>query len=154
VRRRTTTLYRLYAADDELLYVGIAGNPSRRFQDHAGSKSWWRRVVTIQCEHFRSRRHAERAEQAAIFTEQPRWNVLFNESAEIVDPASEIPYRLIYPPHEAAVLLDVETADVCQMIRSGDLPAITFGREPRVRREVIEAVARVRESNILSGGQG
>ena len=36
-----TCLYRVHDAQGGLLYVGIAGNPGRRFQEHAGTKPWW-----------------------------------------------------------------------------------------------------------------
>lgn len=70
-----TTLYRLYAADDSLLYVGIAGNPGRRWEQHAGVKPWWGHVSRTTCEHFPTREAAARAELVAIRTENPKHNI-------------------------------------------------------------------------------
>jgi hypothetical protein len=41
-----TTLYRFYDASGRLLYVGIAGNPGRRFAQHGRDKSWWSQVAS------------------------------------------------------------------------------------------------------------
>lgn len=72
--RRTTTLYRLFGADDALLYVGISGSPGRRFEQHAASKAWWGRVATIRLEHHSTRAAAEAAERTAIAKEAPMFN--------------------------------------------------------------------------------
>jgi hypothetical protein len=58
-----------------LLYVGIAGNPARRFQEHAVTKEWWWQVDWIHVEHYRTRLEAAAAEIEAIRTEQPKYNV-------------------------------------------------------------------------------
>jgi predicted GIY-YIG superfamily endonuclease len=77
-RSAHTTLYRLYNADDELLYVGIAGNPGRRFEQHAEDKPWWSEVAATKLEHFATREAACAAEVTAITTEKPRHNIVHN----------------------------------------------------------------------------
>lgn len=85
---KTTTLYRFYGyasvgngkhptdlVPDVLLYVGITGNPGRRFQDHAKTKGWFSDVTYATIEHFRNRQEAEAAERVAIIEEHPRYNV-------------------------------------------------------------------------------
>lgn len=74
-RRVPTTLYRLYDASGDLLYVGIAGNPGRRFEQHAKDKPWWALVSYCQLEHFDSRPAAASAERQAINRDAPRFNV-------------------------------------------------------------------------------
>lgn len=69
-----TTLYRLRSEEGDLLYVGIAGNPGRRFEQHSRDKFWWGEVKTIALDHFPSRPEALRAERTAIQTERPRYN--------------------------------------------------------------------------------
>jgi predicted GIY-YIG superfamily endonuclease len=66
-----TALYRLYDADDRLLYVGISSNPHRRWKQHAleHAKTWWPDVRGERVQWFESRREAEVAELAAIRTE-------------------------------------------------------------------------------------
>lgn len=70
-----TTLYRLYSAADALLYVGIAGNPGRRFEQHRADKPWWGDVTHITLEHHLDRAAALAAELKAIRTENPRHNI-------------------------------------------------------------------------------
>ena len=71
-----TTLYRLYAADGALLYVGIAGNPGRRFEQHRKDKPWWGDVATTHLQHFPTREEAMAAELEAIRTEHPTHNIV------------------------------------------------------------------------------
>lgn len=70
-----TTLYRLFDKAGVLLYVGIAGNPGRRFQQHRGAKLWWGMVARITVEHFETRELAAKAEICAIQTEAPAHNI-------------------------------------------------------------------------------
>ena len=69
------TLYRMFSADNQLLYIGITLNISHRFAVHRSTKSWWTDVVDIRVEHFASRAELEAAEDAAIAAEQPLYNV-------------------------------------------------------------------------------
>lgn len=69
-----TTLYRLYDQSGALLYVGIAGNPGRRFEQHRGDKPWWGEVTDMKVEHFETRREAIIAEITAIQIGRPVYN--------------------------------------------------------------------------------
>jgi predicted GIY-YIG superfamily endonuclease len=71
-----TTLYRLFDDDMRLLYVGIAGNPGRRFEQHAIDKPWWGEVAFVRTRHFETRSDALDAERQAIQEENPRHNVV------------------------------------------------------------------------------
>lgn len=71
---RPASLYRLRDAAGELMYVGIAGNPGRRFQQHATGKAWWGDVARIDLEHYATRDEALRAERSAITSERPPYN--------------------------------------------------------------------------------
>lgn len=75
---KPTTVYRLRNNTGDLLYVGIAGNPGRRFEQHAGEKPWWGEVAAIDLEHHTSRQAAAAAEMLAIKTERPRYNIVGN----------------------------------------------------------------------------
>lgn len=68
-------LYRFFAADGVLLYVGITCNPSRRFEKHGDDKPWWLEVARIELQQFADRVAVLAAERTAIATEQPRYNV-------------------------------------------------------------------------------
>ena len=65
-------VYRQYAADGTLLYVGVSANPLRRMSEH-NSKSG-RKVARIEIDWFDSRVEALAAEREAIKTEAPRDN--------------------------------------------------------------------------------
>ena len=71
---RRTALYRCFAADGALLYVGAAYNPDVRFKVHASISPWWSLVERTTVEWLPSRPEAEDAELAAIGAEQPRYN--------------------------------------------------------------------------------
>jgi hypothetical protein len=69
-------VYRCYAADGTLLYVGKTGHLGRRFAAHAG-KVWFCKVATIKLTWFPSDAGAGQAEIQAIRAEQPLHNVAF-----------------------------------------------------------------------------
>jgi predicted GIY-YIG superfamily endonuclease len=80
-----TTLYRLADAQGVLLYVGIAGNPGRRFEQHKKDKLWWGDVAAITLEHFQTREEAAAAELAAIRSEHPRYNIVGRVTEKDID---------------------------------------------------------------------
>jgi predicted GIY-YIG superfamily endonuclease len=83
-----TTLYRLYDSAGTLLYVGIAGNPGRRFEQHRKDKPWWGEVAEIKVAHYPTRAEAAHAETAAIKTERPRHNIIHNNGRPAYEPPS------------------------------------------------------------------
>lgn len=83
-----TTLYRLFGQQDELLYVGIASNPGRRFEQHAKDKPWWSDVERVTLEHRKDRKEALAAESAAIAAEQPRYNIAGNAGRGVASPSA------------------------------------------------------------------
>lgn len=68
-------LYRFFAADNTLLYVGITNDPLSRFGGHCRDKSWFRQIAHSTMEHFESRQELEAAEIHAIKTEKPKYNI-------------------------------------------------------------------------------
>jgi hypothetical protein len=66
--------------------VGIAGNPGRRLQEHAGTKAWWGQVSWVHVEHYPTRTEAEAAEITAIKSEWPKYNV-----AQVTNPLFGLP---------------------------------------------------------------
>lgn len=71
--RDRTALYRLYSADDVLLYVGITTDTAVRWQAHSTSK-WWPQVARKEVEWFEQRAEAASAEIATIKAEKPAHN--------------------------------------------------------------------------------
>lgn len=70
-----TALYRLYAADGTLLYVGVTGKLSVRFYYHSREKRWWPQVYGKRITWYDQRAEAEEAERCAILGENPVHNV-------------------------------------------------------------------------------
>lgn len=70
-----TFLYRLYDAQDELLYVGITENVRLRMQRHAAIQPWWNQVERLEVATYSSRDEAEEAELRAIRGERPKMNI-------------------------------------------------------------------------------
>jgi hypothetical protein len=70
-----TGVYRLFACDGSLLYVGITNNPLRRWTQHATSKDWWPEVDHIALVPFGSARDARIMERQIIRHENPVYNV-------------------------------------------------------------------------------
>lgn len=70
-----TAVYRLYAAGDQLLYVGITNNTDVRFKWHS-QRSWWHRIVRKDVEWHPDRGTARRNEAQAIKEEGPVLNAM------------------------------------------------------------------------------
>lgn len=68
-------LYRLFAHDDTLLYVGVTVDPAARWSHHSREKAWWPQVAHASADWFETRTEAEAAEVEAIASECPRYNV-------------------------------------------------------------------------------
>jgi hypothetical protein len=68
------TLYRMFDAENHLLYVGVSCRGARRFDEH-NAKSWWPAVSAITVQHFPDRNSALDAEAAALVTESPLHNL-------------------------------------------------------------------------------
>lgn len=72
-----TALYRLYDAEDVLLYVGISADPEGRWKQHSASATsagWWPQVARKEVRWFPTREAADEAETAAISDERPLHN--------------------------------------------------------------------------------
>lgn len=85
-----SALYRLFAADGSLIYLGITGNLRMRLARHAQEQPWWGLVSRKTVTFYATRRDALRAEAAAIRDEQPGRNLL-------VPQTSGNPGRAKYP---------------------------------------------------------
>lgn len=70
-----TALYRLYAADGTLLYIGVTGKLPVRFYYHSREKRWWPQVHGKRITWYDDRAEAEEAERCAILGEDPAHNV-------------------------------------------------------------------------------
>lgn len=69
-----TSLYRFFDAEGRLLYVGATANPFRRLAEHSATRDI-AKVVSVTLEWFPSRLDAVLAEDRAILSERPAWNI-------------------------------------------------------------------------------
>lgn len=74
-----SVVYRFYADDDQLLYVGCTNSTTRRFAEHfpprqSTPRGWQAEVSRIETVQYPDRRSAEEEEARAIFTEGPLFN--------------------------------------------------------------------------------
>lgn len=83
-------VYRVYDADDALLYVGCTNNAGRRFIYHRLRSPWFVDAHRAEWEAYPTRLAALNAEDAAILAEEPRHNVRGTpRHAEVVEAARE-----------------------------------------------------------------
>lgn len=74
-----TSLYRHFAADGSLLYVGISLSWPARTKAHLRQSRWFEEVARVEIERFPSREDALNAERHAIKSERPKFNVVHNK---------------------------------------------------------------------------
>lgn len=103
---KRTALYRLYNEANELLYIGIAFNPTRRYNQHRKTKTWWPEVARKEVCWYENRTEAEDAEDAAIRDERPRYNI------DGVEEPVRVPATPVLKPSRRPLLREVgELAD-------------------------------------------
>lgn len=127
-----TALYRLYGADDALLYVGVTRNISLRLSQHKADKKWWPQVTRRTMTWYGSRAEARAAESKAVFAEKPMHNR--------EEPAPEYPYVAL-----AAVLR--------KRIISGEIE-YRLPAEQQLMRETGMALTTVRKAMALLRDEG
>lgn len=122
-----TALYRYFATDGSLLYVGIAFDPDVRAEQHARNAhdTWWKLAAKRTDEWFNTRRDAEFAEIDAIAKERPRSNVRDNPHApqaiQRIEQARSAKVELL--PEGPSFKHYMRVAEVIrQRIESGELP--------------------------------
>lgn len=77
---RTTSLYRHFADDGTLLYVGISLSWPARTKQHSRGSQWFAQVARVEIEHFPTREAAIEAEFEAIKRERPQFNIIHNRT--------------------------------------------------------------------------
>lgn len=77
-----TGLYHVYGEADSLLYIGISKHFGIRWQQHAQKQPWWNERRRMTVDFYDTRDEALDAEALAIFTEQPKYNVMHRKQAQ------------------------------------------------------------------------
>ncbi|MGW9245775.1 GntR family transcriptional regulator [Streptomyces badius] len=107
-----TALYRLYDANDRLLYIGITDNPGARWERHAAFKWWWGEVARKQVNWLNSSwREALGIEKAAIREERPAYNGTHNHGVAPFD-ASAWPKIEAQPRQKSSTLADLIRTEI------------------------------------------
>lgn len=117
-----TAVYRLYTEGGDLLYIGIAVDPGRRWSQHRAGKPWGRDMFSMDTVWYPYRGLALDAERAAIQTERPRYNVIHNgKPADVVEVSVETKVveqirgvcsgcGWVIPPRWGYLVLDIDQA--------------------------------------------
>ncbi len=82
----STALYRHFANDGALLYVGVSLSWPARTKAHSRNAQWFNQVARVEIEHFPTRDEALEAERAAIKSEHPKHNIMHNRAVPEVPP--------------------------------------------------------------------
>jgi predicted GIY-YIG superfamily endonuclease len=102
-------VYRCYAINGALLYVGCTTNLKTRLREHKGSDSktpapWYGVTARVTTEHFPDAATARHAEDEAIRTEFPVFNVIgTGKHSPRATGFSIEPHSPCYKPRHAAV---------------------------------------------------
>ena len=76
-------LYRHYDSTGALLYVGVALCPVMRNETHRRQAPWFAEVSSISIENIPTIQAAKLAENAAVLTERPKYNIRLNGRGRI-----------------------------------------------------------------------
>lgn len=107
-----TAVYRLFNADGDLLYVGIANDLQARLRQHAAAKPWWPEVARHTATWLEGRISALKAEAHAIRTEDPAYNIRRHPYREVVRPKLKGPVVVVSTQAARDTLGDRATAAV------------------------------------------
>ena len=73
-------LYRAFDCNNQLLYVGISNDWTRRLHEHEKQSLWFDKTQHVTIEKFETRAEVEVAEKAAIEQEKPVFNKQYSTS--------------------------------------------------------------------------
>jgi predicted GIY-YIG superfamily endonuclease len=95
-------LYRHFAKDGTLLYVGISKSAIQRLFEHKDDSFWFNDIAKMTIENFHSREEVKLAEKEAIKNENPLYNIR-NKKVVVKDSEDDAPYgtviaKLLYLP--------------------------------------------------------
>ena len=135
----STDLYRAWAADGTLLYVGMSFHSLSRLCQHRLNAVWFDQVETIKIERFESRGRAIIAEANAIRIERPKHNVVHNEAkprrrrTPLIARSSFPNEENMFTREQLAGHLGVKYSDLMQFSRKSKFPQFCY-LDPAGRR--------------------
>lgn len=110
-----TGTYRLYAAAEQLLYVGVGDLPATRWQDHRTHKTWWSDVDHATVKWWPTRAEALADEANAIANENPLHNIEGTGKRRKKLGPPFAPGTVLVGSQEIAVRLDISRQRVRQI---------------------------------------
>lgn len=138
-------LYRHFAVDNKLLYVGITNNIHGRISQHKLVSKWFLDITNITLQHFPSRSLLIKAEIEAIKTENPEYNVI-NKVTKIEEERIKkkhilqqhenskndliirtVKFKPMYCLTEASRLLDIPDVRIKNLIRENKIGHVILG---------------------------
>jgi DNA-directed RNA polymerase specialized sigma24 family protein len=134
---RPAAVYRLYAADGALLYIGSAYDPKERSKKHR-EKPWWPQVARREDEWHPSREAAYVAETEAIEEARPPGNRISGPGA-VATPAPK-------PKAAATPLFVLAELDAYFDQLEAEPPAIRFRKLTELMEAMEKAVAARRKA--------
>ena len=125
-----TAVYRLFDANDELLYVGISNHFGQRWERHSRMQPWWPQVhhqLIVWCD---TREDALLAEKTAIHDERPIHNI--HGALRVIEHAKRAPGRPRRGAEPMSVVhLRLDRADWA------DLETVTGGQQAEITRQLV-----------------
>lgn len=137
-----TALYRLFNADDRLLYVGISNDPKVRWRQHHADKAWAPDVAMRVIEWHDSRSAALLAELKAIRAERPMHNIVHARAIRKVRPIRPLPK----PPVIDEATLAAGAAAITAIGYPGDRALTAMAMIPEMRRVHREALTELKKT--------
>ena len=134
----STTLYRHFDNENNLLYVGISLHWNKRTKEHEIGSPWFKEVKTLKMEEFETREEAIKAEKNAIRLENPKHNVQRYHIKSSPKPKEltlgfsqglflkkHVSFQMSYTLDEAAYALSMKKSDIETHIAKGDISFYT-----------------------------
>lgn len=140
----STDLYRHFANDGKLLYVGISLSTIARLSQHREASGWYCEISSISIEKFKSREEAIEAEKIAIKAERPKYNIVHKEdivsankeakSKIIFDSKNEllkriVSYKVTYTQNELADVLNIPKSIIKELLEDGTIHNIVVSKK-------------------------
>lgn len=132
-------LYRLFDANNLLLYVGISDDPRARFRQHRADKDWWPEVATREIVWYPARDEAAKAEVQAIITEGPKHNRAIGVGRSRWTPSADDATALaaLKRAHRGIAEAEAEYKQALADCAQADIPILRLSEELGVERKTI-----------------
>lgn len=142
-------LYRLFDANDHLLYIGRTNDLRKRLDRHSRVQSWWPEVARSQVETFPDLASLCAAEKAAIIGEDPTHNVVYKGRAVVTEDGEPAPAYLAVSVRVTTVAEVLHAT--CRESREANYPEEGTDDSPPCHPCMLDAVAIVEALDVVTG---